>query len=125
MEDVAAGSFTFTVNCNGSDLIKVRAGPHARVSNLRHALERELARRASSSSGAAPPPSGGRLFFAEHPLFEVGQPQGSELRFSDCGIGEGAKLLFMSAHTGGEVPPPPLALRPTGTSSSPLARWTW
>ena len=121
MEDVAPGAFTLKIDCNGSDLIKVRAWPDSRWSSLVRALEKELARRASST---APPPSGGRLFFAEHPLFEVGQPQGSELRFSDCGIGEGAKLLFMSAQTGGEVPPPS-ALRPTGTSSSPLARWTW
>ena len=90
MEDVAR-AYIFTVECNGSDVIKVKAGTNARVSNLMHALERELARRASSS-GAAPPPSGGRLFFAEHPLFEVGQPQGSELRFSDCGNGEGSSF---------------------------------
>ena len=108
MEDVAAGAFTFTVECNGSSLLKLRAWPYSRVSSLVRVLERVLAR-ASDTEPPPSAPSGCRLFFAEHPLFALfeGQLLDTGQRLSDCGIGEGAKLLFMSGQTGvaGEVPP--------------------
>jgi hypothetical protein len=97
MEDVA-GAITFTVDCYGSSTLTVRAKPHTPVFKLVRVLVRVLAARARDTE--QPPPSGGRLFFAEHPLFE-GQPLDSELGLSDCGIGEGAKLLFMPAQTDG------------------------